>query len=537
MFFVTLLLEEVLNWTRKQTGTTSLRALLYFDEVFGYLPPHPANPPSKVPLMTLLKQARAFGVGILLATQNPVDLDYKALSNAGTWFVGKLQTERDKARLVEGLEGVAAERGTLSDRAYLESVISALRNRIFLLHNVHQPRPIIFQSRWALSFLRGPMTRDQVALLMKPVKETLGGEPQEKPKPEAKPVARPVQAIPLCNRCHAELPPQAPVCPKCGAPHGPALSRAQDQEFRQRLQQQAGVGPLPAPPRNRPELPADLKQFYLPLRQPIPAEVTYWTYQPRVLALAEVAFVERRKGLEHRRPYRLLAEAPSLGQVVNWMTAQTLDLLPVDHPEANLGWAPVPEALNTPKKLKALEKSFAEYLYANARLRLFENKKLGLVSQPQEDLLTFQNRCQQSALREAAKSYETEKLRYLPKFNALNLPMPTLDPLRLGGSQDQGSSLVSWVLTPFRLGASAVKAVASNAPSPSRKQRDLEAEWQGKIAALFEKWRQIGEEYGELLLTPRKVDVQVTAFGLAWAPFGRAVTPTGGGQIVALYEG
>jgi hypothetical protein len=108
MFFTALLLVEILNWTRKQPGTTSLRALVYFDEVFGYLPPHPANPPTKVPLMTLLKQARAFGVGVLLATQNPVDLDYKALSNAGTWFVGKLQTERDKARLVEGLEGVAA---------------------------------------------------------------------------------------------------------------------------------------------------------------------------------------------------------------------------------------------------------------------------------------------------------------------------------------------------------------------------------------------------------------------------------------------
>jgi hypothetical protein len=171
MFFITLLLEEVLSWTRKQPGTTSLRAILYFDEVFGYLPPHPANPPTKVPLMTLLKQARAFGVGVLLATQNPVDLDYKALSNAGTWFVGKLQTERDKARLVEGLEGVAAESGTLNNRAYLETVISALGNRVFLLHDIHKGKPLLFQSRHVLSFLRGPMTRDQIALLMDPIKE------------------------------------------------------------------------------------------------------------------------------------------------------------------------------------------------------------------------------------------------------------------------------------------------------------------------------------------------------------------------------
>src|SRR5438445_4168351 len=179
LFFVTLLLEEVLSWTRRQPGTSNLRAILYFDEVFGYLPPHPANPPTKLPLMTLLKQARAFGVGILLATQNPVDLDYKALSNAGTWFVGKLQTDRDKGRLIDGLEGVAAEQGSLSNRGYLESVISALSSRVFLLHDVHKGKPVLFQSRHALSFLRGPMTRDQVAKLMEPVKERLAASSAE----------------------------------------------------------------------------------------------------------------------------------------------------------------------------------------------------------------------------------------------------------------------------------------------------------------------------------------------------------------------
>src|SRR4051794_7697454 len=181
MFFLTLLLEEVLGWTRGQPGTSSLRAILYFDEVYGYLPPYPANPPTKQPIMTLLKQARAFGVGVLLATQNPVDLDYKALSNAGTWFVGKLQTERDKARLLEGLEGVAAERGTLTDRAHLETVISALGNRVFLLHDVHRPQPILFQTRWALSYLGGPMTRDQVEQLMRPIKAARAATPADSP--------------------------------------------------------------------------------------------------------------------------------------------------------------------------------------------------------------------------------------------------------------------------------------------------------------------------------------------------------------------
>jgi hypothetical protein len=485
MFFVALLLVEILNWTRKQPGTSGLRALVYFDEVFGYLPPHPANPPTKVPLMTLLKQARAFGVGILLATQNPVDLDYKALSNAGTWFVGKLQTERDKARLVEGLEGVAAERGTLSDRTYLEGVISALKNRIFLLHDVHRPRPVVFQSRWALSFLRGPMSREQIADLMKPLKDRLAGGAK-------KPVAVPAAAKPVA----------VPLAP---------AARAQDQEFRQRLQQPPA--PAAALPRNRPELPADVRQFFLP-RRPAAADGEV-VYQPRVLAFAEVAFVDRRKGLEHRKPYRLLAEPPAPGQALSWMTAEPVEVQPLEAPEPAAGWAPLPESVNAAKKLKALEKAFAEYLYGNARLRLFENRKLGLVSEPREDLLAFGQRCREAALREAGKAYEAERLKYLPKFNALNLPMPAPSQVQRG----DGGGLLGWVLTPLKLGASAVKAVAG-AP-PSKKQAALEAEWKGRVAALYEKWRQVGEDHTELLLTPRKVDVQVTAFGLAWAPFVR----------------
>ena len=138
-FFVTLLLEQVVSWMRAQSGTTSLRALVYMDEMFGYLPPHPANPPTKKPLLTLLKQARAFGLGLILATQNPVDLDYKALSNAGTWFIGRMQTDRDKQRLLDGLEGVEVGKGGTS-RAEFDRMISALKSRVFLLHNVHEER-------------------------------------------------------------------------------------------------------------------------------------------------------------------------------------------------------------------------------------------------------------------------------------------------------------------------------------------------------------------------------------------------------------
>ncbi len=165
MFFVTILLNEMTAWTRTQSGTSSLRAILYMDEIFGYFPPS-ANPPSKTPMLTLLKQGRAFGLGVVLATQNPVDLDYKGLSNAGTWFLGRLQTERDQARVLDGLEGASAAAGARFDRQRAAATLSALGSRVFLMNNVHEDEPVVFQTRWTLSYLRGPLTRDQIKLLM-----------------------------------------------------------------------------------------------------------------------------------------------------------------------------------------------------------------------------------------------------------------------------------------------------------------------------------------------------------------------------------
>jgi hypothetical protein len=167
MFFVTLLLQEIVSWMRAQQGTSSLRAIVFMDEVTGYLPPT-AMPPSKKPMLTLLKQARAFGVGIVVATQNPVDLDYKALANAGTWLLGRLQTERDKARVLEGLEGASAASGRAFDRDAMEKTLAGLAPRQFVMNDVHDPHPILLQSRFALSYLAGPLTRAQIGTLAKP---------------------------------------------------------------------------------------------------------------------------------------------------------------------------------------------------------------------------------------------------------------------------------------------------------------------------------------------------------------------------------
>jgi len=169
MFFVSLLLNQTLAWMRNQPGTTSLRALLYMDEIFGYFPPV-ANPPSKTPLLRLLKQARAYGLGVVLATQNPVDLDYKGLSNAGTWLIGRLQTERDKERVLEGLEGAASSTGASFDRGKMGEILAGLGNRVFLMHNVHDDAPVTLETRWTMSYLCGPLTREQIKKLMDPVK-------------------------------------------------------------------------------------------------------------------------------------------------------------------------------------------------------------------------------------------------------------------------------------------------------------------------------------------------------------------------------
>src|SRR4029079_14221389 len=177
MFFVTIVLNEVIAWMRSQPGTSSLRALLYMDEVFGYFPPT-ANPPSKMPMLTLLKQARAYGLGVVLATQNPVDLDYKSLSNAGTWFLGRLQTARDKMRVLEGLEGASSAAGANFDRAKMEAILAGLGQRVFLMNNVHENQPVVFETRWTLSYLRGPLARSQIQKLMAARKQTK--QPAEK---------------------------------------------------------------------------------------------------------------------------------------------------------------------------------------------------------------------------------------------------------------------------------------------------------------------------------------------------------------------
>jgi hypothetical protein len=516
MFFTTLLLEEMLAWTRRQPGSTNLRAILYFDEVFGYLPPHPANPPSKGPLLTLLKQARAFGVGVLLATQNPVDLDYKALSNAGTWFVGKLQTDRDKARLLEGLESAAAEHGTLTDRAKLDSIISALSNRIFLMHDIHRPAPLLFQSRWALSFLRGPMTREQVSRLMAPLKSQ--GE-------------APPTVIPLCAACGADLGPEVTDrCPKCGKyPWAVPQSRLEDKAFRQSLRATADVGQDSNPVGHAgqeeapPVLPGDVKQFHLPTAGPRPAAAEL-EYQPRLLGFAEVVFtIDKRKGKEHTDAVRLLARPAAGGHPVGWDTAEPYaGALSPTPPEPNARWGGAPESADTGRKIKALEKAFADHLYATRKLSLWENRTLELVSEPGEAQAAFRERCRAAARQAAEQALAVEKAKFRPKFEALGLKLPDEQPAKSGGSW------LGWIFKQ-------PQPAESGDPKLDEKRRKLTTDYQSKVAEITEKYKGIGEEATAIQVKPRKADVHVTHFGLAWAPHWRTAGADGRATLTAAY--
>jgi tRNA A-37 threonylcarbamoyl transferase component Bud32/tetratricopeptide (TPR) repeat protein len=494
MYFTTLLLEEMLAWTRRQPRTTNLRALLYLDEASGYLPPHPANPPSKGPLLTLLKQGRPFGVGVLLATQNPVDLDYKALSNAGTWFVGKMQTDRDKARVLEGMESAAAAHGSLTDRAKLDSIISALGNRIFLLYDIHRPAPLLFQTRWALSFLRGPMTLEQIGRLMGPLKS----------QGEAPPIV-----VPLCAACGADLGPDVTdYCPKCGKyPWTVPQSRLQDMEFRRELlRAPASETAEPSAVRLAPVLPGDVKQFYLPLAgaRPAGAELEYY---PWVLGFANVVFVlDKRKGEEHTDAVRLLAQPAVPGHPTAWEAAKVYaGALPeAAAAEPNARWAGAPETLDTGRKVKALEKAFGDYLCAACKLSLWENRTLGLISKPSEGESGFRTRCRAAADEHKEQALEMEKIKFRPKFEVLDLKLP---------DERSGKSVDAW---------------DSDDPRLEEKRRKLTLDYEFKVCEIEEKWRRIGEEATPFQVRPRKADVHVTHFGLAWAPYWRTVS---GGKV------
>ena len=383
MFFVTMLLSAVLAWTRSQPGTTTLRALLYMDEVFGFFPPT-ANPPAKQSMLTLLKQARAYGLGVVLATQNPVDLDYKGLGNAGTWFIGRLQTERDKARVLDALDGAMAGSNPIP-RSELDRLISGLPQRTFLMHSVHRGAPTLVATRWAMSYLAGPMTLAQIRRL---------SAATDQPGPAASAMPAEHHAAMAAPAAHTAVYPAAAGLAAASAPV-PAVT----------------VAP-------RPLLPPGIHQFFVP---PV-ARVDGLTYRPAVLAAAEARYAQARLGVDETRSLQVLvpladgsiAFSPDLAEVVD---------LPVDllesEPIEGAAYAALPAEAASARSYARWSRELARWIQASQPIVLYESKGLKLASNTDESELDFRIRLSEKAREARDAQADRLRQRYEPRFRAL----------------------------------------------------------------------------------------------------------------------
>ena len=359
MFFVALLLNAVAGWMRGQTGTSSLRALVYMDEIFGYFPPT-ANPPSKGPLLTLLKQGRAAGVSVVLATQNPVDLDYKGLSNIGTWWLGRLQTERDKARLLDGLEGASDHSGF--DREELDTLISSLTARVFLMRNVHEDGLTLFQSRWALSYLRGPLGREEIKTLTKARGVVASVSSSAAPAAKAAPAAAVVAAA-------------------------------------------------------RPAIPPEVPQFFSPDAAGGPVPLT-----PVIYGAANVRFVDTKMKLDVSKLVTWAAPISDGAVAVEWDTAEAVDIAPEqverDAPD-EATYASVPAPALKAKNYDAWSKQFVTSILAREAVEILKSPSTGECSRPDESERDFRARLSQSSREGRDRELESLRKKYAPRQNAL----------------------------------------------------------------------------------------------------------------------
>jgi len=495
MFFVSLLLNQLLGWARMQSGTTSLRAILYMDEIFGYFPPV-ANPPSKQPLLTLLKQARAFGLGVVLATQNPVDLDYKGLSNAGTWFIGRLQTERDRNRVLDGLESAAGG----VDRRRLEGILAQLGNRVFLMNNVHEDKPVVFETRWAMSYLRGPLTRSQI--------KRLAGERLREAAAGTASVPEPVAQM-------AAAKPKAEAQP-------------------------------------RPVLPPEVRQYFIPVRGLRPEGLALH-YQPMVLGSAQVRFVEPKFSVDQAYDVLRLAAIGAGPVAVDWQSGAeagfTADELERE-PAASARFGALPAEAIQGKSYAAWGQDFAAWLYGSQTLELLRSPSLGVTAQAGETERDFRARLQQAAREKRDAGLEKLRRSYAPRMASLQ------DRIRRAGraterekeqAQQQkiqtaisvGATLLGAFLgrkavstatmgraaTAARAGsrtwkeAQDVARAAETVEALRRQLAELESQFEADAQALESAGDAAAEAFETVSVRLRKTNIALRFVALCWAPY------------------
>ena len=540
MFFVTLLLSAVETWMRTQSGATSLRALLYMDEIYGYMPPT-RNPSSKQPLLRMLKQARAFGLGLLLATQNPVDVDYKGLSNAGTWFIGKLQTEQDKQRLLDGLESTAS--GAL-ERGTIDKLITGLGKRVFIMQNVHEKLPVVFQTRWTMNFLAGPMTRSQIPALNK-----LVGAGYQSPvaslqssvsgvRPAVSALKQPAvpegfEPIPVATLVPADATPSSTV-------RGPS----------------SAGGSL-----TRPSAPAGISEFFLPLNlsftkavaasgESLPADSAPagLLYRPALIACAQVRFLDRKYNLDTEQVKSALVANPDKRGVICWddFVATVPDTAAMDPaPDPQARFASLDAPLSDAKLIAVLQRDFADWVYRTSKITVRSNQALGLYATPDVSQAEFMKACADAA--REARDAEMAKA-----TTALDRQIKTLkDKIAREGrelkmdedevSQRKGEELathaenvlglfggrrsqrrLSSSLSKHRMTEQAKDDVQESVDALKQYDQELaqlEAARQQALDSAGSQWGDVVNSITEIPVLPKKTDIYVNVFGVAWLPY------------------
>ncbi len=487
MFFVTLLLNQTVAWMRTQSGTTSLRAILYMDEIAGYFPPV-ATPPAKAPLLTLLKQGRAFGLGVVLATQNPVDLDYKGLANTGTWFLGRLQTERDKARVLEGLEGVAAGASQKFDRGKMEETLAALGSRVFLLNNVHEDAPEVFETRWAMSYLRGPLTRAQIKTLMDPRRGSAG------------------KAAPSTARA-------APAAAVAGGA--------------------------------RPVLPPGVNQLFVPARGADGDLV----YRAAVLGDAEVYFADGKRGLSATRTVSRLA---LLAAPLDWSAGEEPDFAVDDleaEPAAGSSFADAGASLGG-KSAESWSRDFAAWVYREATVDLWKSPSAGVVSKPGESEADFRVRLQQEAREKRDAAADRLREKYGAKLASLQERLRRAQQAVGREKQESqqawvqtgvsiGATVLGAIFGRKAVSSTTIGKATTAARSAGRTMKQsgdvqraeetegaiqqqiaaLEGELQAELAAQASATDPLSEALEKVALRPKKTDITVRRVALVWLPY------------------
>ncbi len=492
MFFVSLLLNETVGWMRTQSGTTSLRALIYMDEIFGYFPPV-ANPPSKKPLLTMLKQARAYGVGVVLATQNPVDLDYKGLSNTGTWFIGRLQTERDKTRVLEGLEGAAAGAESSFDKDEMDETLAGLGKRVFLMNNVHEREPAVFQTRWVMSYLRGPLTRNEIKRLIGDVEPIV---------PEA---AAPVPA----------------------EPSGPVVAK-------------------------RPVLPPNVPEHFVPVRQLAPADAELH-YDPALLSTAQYRCSNRKAGVSVTDEITVLVPMTTAPMAIDWNDAARVNIdtsdLMTEPEDGAVSYGEVPAVGTESKSYTAWKSEWKDWVYRSQAVALWHSPTFKEYSEPGQSERDFRIRLQQLARERRDEEKEKLAKKYTPKIARIEerirkaqqavqreeeqSKQQKLQTAISVGTTVLGSILGRKTLSQTSLGRATTAArgvgrtmkeagdIARAKETVVARQRELEeldAEFREEIEALEDKFDPMAEELEEVEVRPLKKDIAVGLVSLAWVP-------------------